>query len=339
MPRLPSRLVRLLILGCLGTAAGCGAGSDAPTTEPVASKRLVMGMMPKLVGIPYFNACERGAREAADELGIDLVFDGPQTDSADQQAAMIDLWIGKGFDIIAIAPNDPVRVAPALKRAREAGILVVTFDADADETASGRDLFVNQASAESIGNSLVDVLAEGIGGKGTAVIVTGTATAANLNDWIAIMKRRLKEHYPEIELLPTLVPNEDQNRARQMTADVLNAHPELDGILGITSLALPAVAESVAASGRSGEIFVTGLSLPNVVRPYLENGTVKKFVLWNPVDLGYLTVAAAKQLAEKKLNNGVQPVGRLKDVDVSEDTVILGPPIIFDETNVELYDF
>jgi ABC-type sugar transport system substrate-binding protein len=252
---------------------------------------------------------------------------------------MIDQWIALGYDAIAVAPNDPEVIAPALRRARDAEIVTLTWDADANPVASGRARFVNQAPAEAIGNLLVDLMASATGGKGKTVIVTGSATAPNQNAWMAVMQRRMKEKYPGLELLQTLVPEEDQNRARQMTRDVLSAHADLAGIWGITSVALPAVAEAVRQTGRAGKVYVTGLSLPATVKSYVRDGTIEQFVLWNPVDLGYLTVHVARQLASHGLDPGRMRFGRLSDIEVTAGEVILGAPLLFDRSNVERYDF
>jgi ABC-type sugar transport system substrate-binding protein len=312
-------------------------GCAAPAAKP--GKALRLGMMPKLVGISYFNACRRGAEEAARELGVALNFDGPPVDKVELQTQMIDEWIALGYEAIAVAPNDPEVIAPALVRAREAGIVTLTWDADANPASSGRARFVNQAPVEAVGNLLVDIMASAIGGQGKTVIVTGSATAPNQNAWMAVMQRRLKEQYPAITLLPTLVPEEDQNRARQMTRDLLNAHTDLAGIWGITSVALPAVAEAVRQSGRSGKVYVTGLSLPATVKPYVHDGTVEKFVLWNPIDLGYLTVHVAQRLAAGSLGPGSLRFGRLDGIATTSAEVILGPPLVFDSRNVDQYDF
>jgi rhamnose transport system substrate-binding protein len=298
-----------------------------------------MGMMPKLIGINYFNACQKGAEEAAKELNIELTYDGPPTDKAELQAQMIDEWIALGYDVIAVAPNDPEVIAPALKRAKDAGIITLTWDADANPEASGRVTFVNQAPVEAIGNTLVDLMAGAIGGKGKTVIVTGSATSPNQNAWMAVMETRLTTKYPKIQLLETLVPEENQNRARQMTLDILNAHPDLAGVWGITSVSLPGVAEAVKQAGKSGKVYVTGLSLPSTIRPYVKDGTVPKFVLWNPADLGYLTVHVARRLAEHSLTSNDKFFGRLKGVDVKVGEVVLGPPLVFDKNNVDEYDF
>lgn len=296
-------------------------------------------MMPKLVGIDYFNECRKGAEEAAQELGIDLTYDGPSQDKVELQAQMIDEWIALGYDVIAVSPNDPEVIAPALKRAKDAGIIVLTWDADANASSSGRAVFVNQAPVSAIGEKLVDLMAEAIGDEGKAVIVTGSATSPNQNAWMKAMNARLAEKYPKIQLLPTIVPDENQNRARQMTLDVLTAHPDLKGIWGITSVALPGTAEAVRQAGKSGEVFVTGLSLPSTVRSYVKDGTIPRFVLWSPSDLGYLTIHAAKLLAEKSLKPGEQAFGKLSGVNVAGDEVILGPPLVFDKDNIDQYAF
>jgi ABC-type sugar transport system substrate-binding protein len=298
-----------------------------------------MGMMPKLVGISYFNACRRGAEEAARELGVALNYDGPPVDRVELQSQMIDEWIALGHDVIAVAPNDPEVIAPALRRAHDAGIVTLTWDADANPAASGRARFVNQAPVVAVGNLLVDIMASAIGGQGKTVIVTGSATAPNQNAWMAVMQQRIKEKYPGISLLETLVPEEDQNRARQMTRDVLSAHADLAGIWGITSVALPAVAEAVRQSGRSGKVYVTGLSLPATVKTYVHDGTVEKFVLWNPIDLGYLTVQVAHRLATGSLGSGPLRFGRLGGIEATSTEVILGPPLLFEKHNVDQYDF
>jgi ABC-type sugar transport system substrate-binding protein len=296
-------------------------------------------MMPKLIGISYFNACRRGAEEAARELGIALNYDGPAVDKVEEQVKIVDRWIAQGYDAIAVAPNDPEVIAPALRRAKQAGITVLCWDADANPQASGRSVLVNQAPTEAIGNTLVDLLAQAVGQQGKTVIITGSATSPNQNAWMEVMHRRLAVNYPKITLLETLVSNEDQARAGQLARDVLASNPDLVGIWAITSVALPAAAKAVRDAGKSGQVYVTGLSLPNVMREYVHDGTVAQFVLWNAVDLGYLTVHIATHLAKHNLAEGRHDFGRLKGIAVTGDQVLLGQPLVFDRDNIDRYDF
>jgi rhamnose transport system substrate-binding protein len=120
---------------------------------------------------------------------------------------------------------------------------------------------------------------------------------------------------------------------------VINAHTDLKGIWALTTVALPAAAKGVRDAGKSGQIYVTGLSLPRQMREYVEDGTVQKFVLWNPVDLGYLTVHAAQLARAGKLTPGQHTIGRLGPVQVSPGEVLLGPPLVFDRENIAKYDF
>ncbi len=164
---------------------------------------------------------------------------GRRSISAEEQVKTVDRWIAQGFDMIAVAPNDPELIAPALARARKVGITVVTWDADANPQASRRQAFVNQAPIDAVGHALVDIVGEAVGGKGKVVIITGSATSPNQNAWMQAMHERLAEKYPNLELLETLVSDEDQAKAYRLAHDIINAHPDLVGIWGITSVALP----------------------------------------------------------------------------------------------------
>jgi ABC-type sugar transport system substrate-binding protein len=77
------------------------------------------------------------------------------------------------------------------------------------------------------------------------------------------------------------------------------------------------------------------------MRPYVKDGTVKTVVLWNPVDLGYLTIHVARSLADGKLQRGLTalPAGRLKAREVREDEVLLGDPLRFTRENIDDYQF
>lgn len=333
MPNVSRRRLGAVLVGLVFCALGNGCGSSR---EPGTFK---MGLMPKLIGISYFSASEKGAREAAAELGVELDYDGPTVDSAEEQVKMVDRWIAQGHDIIAVAPNDPELIAPALRRARQAGITVITWDADANPAASERQTFVNQAPIEEIGNTLVDLVGEALGGQGKTVIITGSATSPNQNAWMAAMHKRIQEKYPRLELLETLVSDEDQSKAYRLARDVINAHRDLTAIWAITSVSLPGAAKAVRDAGKADRIFVTGLSLPNTMRQYVEDGTVKKFVLWSPVDLGYLTVHVGKLLRDGKLADGEQMIGRLQGIRVRPGEVLLGPPVVFDRDNLGQYDF
>lgn len=330
--------VKLLALCAMALCAvvGCGGNDAAP-----ADATLTIGVMPKLVGIDYFNATEKGAREAAQELGLELVYDGPVTNDATAQAQMIDTWIAKKYNVIAVAPNDPAAIAPVLTKARKRGLKTIAWDADAAKEA--RDLFINQATVDGIAKTMMDLMAEQAGEDAKYVIITGSLTAANQNDWMAAMEKYRQERYPNmVNLSPTpKASEEDAALATQVATDVIKSYPELDGIFAITSVALPGAAEAVRRAGVADKIFLTGLSTPKRMKEYVDDGTVRKFALWNAVDLGYLTVYTAKALAEGTIKPGdtTLEAGRLGAVQLTDDEVLLGPPLVFSKENIAQFDF
>jgi rhamnose transport system substrate-binding protein len=338
-------------LALLVLLAGCGAPQDntepaEPGTEsasaPADGKTFKIGVMPKLIGIPFFNAAHEGVKQAAAELGIEVDYDGPVAgEGVEKQAQMIDTWIARKYDAIAVAPNDPEAIAPVLEKARKRGIKVLTWDADA--RAETRDLFINQCTAESVARTLVDLLAKNIGPEAKYAIVTGTLTAANQNVWMAEIEKYRAASFPGmVNLTPTPVaPGEDKARATQMTMDTIKSQPDLQGILAITSVALPGGAEALRKTNEASRVFLTGLATPNDMKEYIADGTVKEFVLWNVVDLGYLTVHAAHALLEGTVAPGdtEMTAGRLGTVQIDGDQVILGDPLVFDASNVNDFDF
>ncbi|HDP34516.1 MAG TPA: autoinducer 2 ABC transporter substrate-binding protein [Candidatus Hydrogenedentes bacterium] len=330
--------INLILLSAL-VFAGCG-GKDATPSEK-QDETLTIGVMPKLVGIGFFNAAKRGIEEAGRELNVNVDYDGPTTGDVEQQSRLADTWIARKYDAIAIAPNDPDAIAPVLARARARGIKVVAWDADAQKDA--RDWFINQATSESVARSLMDVMAEGAGEDAKYIIITGSLTAANQNIWMEEMEKYRQERYPDmVNLTPTpIAPGEDQARATQMAADALKTYTDLDGIFAITSVALPGAAEALRRAGAADKVFLTGLATPNDMREYVKEGTVKRFVLWNPVDLGYLAVQAAVASARGELAPGAEAfeAGRLGVARVTDDQILLGPPMIFDNENIDDFDF
>lgn len=325
----------IVALGLLvGMAGSCG---KAPAPE----KKLTIGVMPKLVGIDFFNATEIGAKQAGEELGVEVIFDGPNTNDVQKQAQMIETWIARKYDAIAVAPNDPDAIAPVLEKARKRGIRVITWDADSKKDA--RDFFVNQCTAASVARTLMDVMAEGVGPEAKYLIMTGSLTAANQNIWMDHMEQYRQAKYPKMTNLSETpkVSEEDQALATQVMTDCLKAYPDLEGVFAITSVALPGAAEALRKAGAADKVFLTGLSTPNGMKEYIKDGTLERFVLWNPVDLGYLAVYAAAACAKGELKQGATrfTAGHIGECKIDGDIIVLGDPIIFDRNNIDNFDF
>jgi ABC-type sugar transport system substrate-binding protein len=326
-----------MLLAVLGSV-GCGG----KPTERVFK----IGFMPKLVGIPYFNTCQRGAEEAKKELGIDLEYNGPTKADANQQNDLLHQWIASGdYDCLAVACNDPDLVAPALVEARRKGILVVTYDADSREEA--REFFVNQATYDDVARAMADAMADVLEPKGTGNvgILTSSIQAPNQSQWSRRLKAYVAEKYPAMHLLRETEHGEDRDLGITKAKALIQANKDLRGIIGLTSVAVPAAAEAVRQGVQQGQlqkgqIQVTGVSTPKDMRDYVDDGTVASFVLWNPVDLGYLTVHVANLLRKKQVpENGTIKAGRLGEITIRNREVLLGKPIRFTRENIGAFDF
>jgi ABC-type sugar transport system substrate-binding protein len=313
--------------------AGC---SEKPANRPPK-----IGFMPKLIGIPYFNACEKGAREAAQELGVELVYTGPTSADSAKQIELLENWVAAGeLDVLCVACNDPEQVARPLRKAQKGKkkIPVVTYDADSQPDA--RSFFVNQATYDGVARMMVDVLAGQIGGEGKVGILTSSVDAPNQHEWATRMKAYVKEKYPKIVLLPETEHGEDRDLGITKAKALIEANPDLKGIIGLTSVAVPAAAEAVRQEKKKGQIKVTGVSTPRDMRDYVLDDTVTEFVLWNPVDLGYLTVHVAELVRQNKMpEDGTIKAGRLGEIKVRGREVLLGEPMRFTKANIDKFEF
>ncbi len=311
---------------------------NSSTVSTTNERRSVIAMMPKAKGDPYFISCRQGAEAAARELGVELLWDGPVDLDPAKQNEVVEAWITRGVDVIAVSVENEVAISTVLRKARKQGIRVITWDADAQ--ADARDFFINQATPQGIGYTLVDEAARILGSRGEFAIITASLSAANQNEWIKHIKARLAERYPELRLVAIQPSEGDRDRAFAETQTVLKVYPGVKLIMAIAAPAVPGAAEAVRQQGR-GDVKVIGLSLPNMCKPYVHAGIIESIVLWNTVDLGYLTVYAAHELIRGRLKRGERELmaGRLGLVKVQEDQVMLGTPFIFHKQNIDQFDF
>jgi len=317
---------------------GRDPSATAPAPRPAASAPITVAMMPKSKGNAYFIACRKGAEEAARELGIKLIWDGPTDPDPAKQNEVIDTWITRGVDVIAVAVENREGISSVLRKARQRGIKVLTWDADADPGA--RDFFVNQATPEGIGRTLMDNAARVLGGKGSFAIITASLTAANMIAWQKTIEARRTEKYPQIEMAALRPCDDLQKKAFDETNTILNSNPGVKLFMAICTPAVPGAAEAVKQSGRT-DVKVIGLGLPNDNKRYVHDGITDCVVLWNTMDLGYLTVQAARALKEGRLKPGDAqfPAGRLGSVEIQGDNILLGQPFLFTKDNIDQFDF
>jgi simple sugar transport system substrate-binding protein/rhamnose transport system substrate-binding protein len=341
--------VLMLAVLVLGVLSGCSAVTkDSSVSKSENNKsgnsgngKITIAVVPKLVGIPYFNASETGAKQAGKDLGVNVIYTGPTEADAAQQVKVIEDLISKKVDVIAVAPNDAAALSPVLKKAKDAGIKVMDWDTPADPSLV--DLSVHQIDDEQYGRHIADLLVKAMGtDKGDYAIVTGGLSAANLNGWIKYAQQEVKDKYPGLHLVTDKIgTDEKQQVAYQKTLDLLKAYPNLKGIMGFSTVAPLGAAQAVKSQGLQDKVAVVGTALPKDSLPFLKDGSLDAATLWDPSKLGYLTVVLAKDLVEGKKPSDGQDVTNVGKITVKSDgkTVIMGPPTDFTKDNAADFNF
>jgi rhamnose transport system substrate-binding protein len=355
MTRVPIRrampIVAILVLASILAACSSSGSSNTSSSGSGSSgtssgglkKGLKVFIIPKNLGNNYFTTADSvksgGAIAALDTLGESGSETSGTAATPASQIPAIQAAVAKGANVLIVSATDPTALCPTLKSAMARGITVVTYDSDAPTC---RDLFINQASTAEIGTSEVDLLAKEIHDTGQIGIVSAAATATNQNAWIGYMKQQLTK-YPKMKLVSTVYGNDDPPTATQVTEGLLEHYPNLKGIISPTTVGILAAAQVVATPKWKGKVIVTGLGTPDEMKTYVADGVAPGFILWNPANLGYLAAYAAVNLASKKITNAegqTFSAGKLGKYTIGADnTVLLGPPTVFNSANVNNFNF
>jgi ABC-type sugar transport system substrate-binding protein len=336
------KILSILLVATVAIFAGCKK-SEAPSADnsgsAPAKKKLTIALLPKSKGNAYFISCSKGAQKAATELGDDLIFDGPTDTDPAKQNEIVENWITLGVDVIAAACEDKGSISTALRKAQAKGIKVITYDADALPDA--RQFFVNQATPQGIGYGLMDETARLCESNGDFAIITASLTAANQQEWQKYIEEDLATNYPSMKLLAVRPCDDSKDKAQAETTALLSANPSLKCILAICTPGVPGAAEAVKQAGKTGVVKVLGLGLPNENKIYVHDGVTQSVILWNTMDLGYLTVYAADALARGTLKTGDTnfTAGTLGTFQIQGDNILLGKPFVFNKDNIDQFDF
>jgi len=343
-------ILTLAVAGCGGTtkknSTDTGGGAQtAASANPNAQLKtgLKIAYLPKQLNNPYSDVETSGGEAAVKELQGEYKKVGPNDASASSQVSYINTLIQQQQDVIVIAANDPNAVCPSLNQARAAKIKVVTFDSDASKDC--RDIFINQATTEGIGESLAKMALEQAGAAGGEIaVLSATPNATNQNSWIAVMKTELaKPEYSKLKLVKVAYGNDDDQKSFQEAQGLMQSYPNLKVIVAPTTVGIAAAARYIGSSSYKGKVAVTGLGLPNQMRQYVKDSTVKKFALWNPADIGYLAAYAGAALSSGQITGAEGDkfsAGKLGSYTVGKDgEIVLGPPTEFTADNIDKFNF
>lgn len=296
-----------------------------------------IALVVKSLGNGFFDAAAKGAEKAAEEIGgIDVIYTGPTSATAEGQIDIVNSLIAQNVDAIAISANDPDALVPVLEKAMQRGIKVLSWDSGVAE--EGRMLHLNPSDTDLIGETIIKLAADYLPEGGNVAILSASSTATNQNAWIEAAKEALPEKFPNINLVDVVYGDDESVKSTNEAKGLINSYPDLDAIIAPTTVGVVAAAQVVTDMDLIGEINVTGLALPSEFKQFIDNGASQAVALWNPIDLGYSAVYLAHQLVEgKEAEPGATfSIGEVGEVTLDDTTAAaMAPPFTFDESNID----
>lgn len=328
-----------LVLAACSTDAPEGTDNGTGGDEDIK-----IFMAPKFTGLAYFEVARAGGEQAGEELDIDFQYIGSDRAEATEQIATLTNAIPQSPDALVVSAIDGDAVAPALTQARDSGIKVVTYDADA--AVEARDLFINQLSYELAAETMLEAALLNSPDGGLVAFISASPTAPNHTAHVQIMKELIDTdpRYSSLSYVDTVeFAEDDAAKSQEAALNLMQAHPDLKVIISSSAVSAPAAQQAIINAGRSGEVWATGVALPSSVRDFINDGHSEAFMMWDPAELGYIATIAAYQLVTGEITaeeGTVIDAGSAGTYEVLADgEVQYNKPLMFTAENIDDFDF
>jgi rhamnose transport system substrate-binding protein len=326
------------LLKKLTLASAAAALMLGMATSGAMAENLKIALLVKNLGNGFFDAANKGAQEAAKELGnVDIIYTGPTQATPEGQIDIINQLVSQKVNAIAVSANDADALVPALQAAMKAGVTVISFDSGVSK--DGRQMNLLASATDLIGDQNLKMANDLLNGqKGDVAILSATSTATNQNAWIDVMKKDAGK-YPNVNLTTVVYGDDKQDKSYTEAKGLIDSDPNLKVIIAPTTVGIAAAAQYVEDNKLVGKVLVTGLGLPSEMINHVKSGAAPQFALWNPIDLGYAAVTIAYNIAtgkEKPVAGGTLSMGRLGKVTLDDDlSGPMAPPFVFDSKNID----
>ncbi|HVY19737.1 MAG TPA: rhamnose ABC transporter substrate-binding protein [Bauldia sp.] len=324
--------MKLLKSLAIGTALAL-----ALAVNPANAATVKIALLVKNLGNGFFDAANKGAQQAAKDLGdVEVIYTGPTKATPEGQIDIINQLVAQGVNAIAVSANDADALVPALKKAMERGVTVISFDSGVSK--EGRQMNLLASATDLIGDQNLKMANDLLKEKGDVAILSASSTATNQNAWIEVMKKDVAK-YPNVNLVDTVYGDDNDDKSLAEAKGLLQKYPNLKVIIAPTTVGIRQASVVVEDQKLVGKVFVTGLGLPSEMITHVKSGASPAFALWNPIDLGYAATTIAYNLATKKETakaGGELSMGKLGKVKLDDDlSGPMAPPFVFDASNID----
>lgn len=296
----------VLLAGCTTVGGGAGATPGAGGGSDDGKFKIVT--VSKVEGITWFQRMSEGVDMFNDEYGdeVEAYQTGPDAGDPAQQIQIVEDLIAQQVDAIIVVPNDVAGIAPVLKRARDAGIIVGVTEATKLVGTDSIDFDVEAFLNADFGKGFGEQLADAMGCEGKYATSVGLLTSESHMEWLEAANKYIAETCPDmVNVSPTPYENEnDDQKSRALAEEILNTYPDLKGYLATTPSGGSGMASALRDKGRK-DVANVSLTLPSVAGPDLEDGYMSAGQGWDPAGWGWaLNMVALQLLKGEKVENG-----------------------------------
>jgi ribose transport system substrate-binding protein len=215
-------------------------------------------------------------------------WDAPQKFDVTMWIASLEAAAAKKPDVLFPSCLDPAAGTPVIDQAAANGVPSLIFDNDCPD--SSRLAFIGHPDNEADGRALADVLAAKVGGTGEVAVLIGSAGSLQHQQRTKGFVDQITTQYPDMKVVAQEADNDDMEQAANLTATILQAHPNLVGIYGADSVAPVGAARAIVEAGKVGQAFVVGQDDLAETVQFMRDGVVAGFYVQKQKNMGYWSV-------------------------------------------------
>lgn len=262
-----------------------------------------IAVVPKMTSIAWFQRMEVGVKEYNETSSNDVFYTGPSEGDGALQAQVIEDLIAQKVDAICVVPFSTESLEPVLKKARDAGIVVISHEAAGMENV---DYDIEAFDNEEYGRHFMEKLGELTGRKGEYVVEVGALTSKSHNQWVDSSVALQKETFPDMKIAGDKIETkDDQSISYDKIKEALTANPQIKGVQGSAMADVAGAALAAQELGLGGKVEIVGTSLVSVSGKYVKDGTIDMISFWDPAIAGKAMVKLAeKVLKGEELQSG-----------------------------------